>query len=501
MRDQQALWLARLRTRSREKAGKKMICTQCGKQNPEDARFCAYCGGIPAARSLSPPPAPRASRLPFVAAVVAVLIVGLLTVAAAMRWGVARSTLTGRSPERSTQAAAVRPGEVPGAPGTLPPLPGSWDPGHQAAGARGVHGASPGAPMPGVIAGHPRAMPGNTPGHVSANTPAGGITTGIPGPAPGQGVASAQSPGSMHPAQGGAAVTAGTPGSLPPAAGITAGAPSNAPAGRSVAAGAPGNQPSAPAITAHPPSSAPSAPPVTSGRSGEVTPAPPLQAGQPGNVPAARPITGKEPEETPKSPSVTSSTPGQVPTGPSVQGNRPPTATPPRPRPATPRGPDPRERNLVAEYLRRLQVIQTRDNQLNQQIGNLAGGWMGNAQSLQGLQDPMQFLLSYGHIAQGFGQVATAKQNLGNQFLNSCGPIARACPPVQNLHNWYIRYFQEWVQATQMLHGALRNRNLGLVMQVQGQITRAENTERQCQREEDRLRDRYDLPPSPFGPR
>ena len=84
MRGQQAHWLARLRTRSREKAGKKMICTQCGKQNPEDARLRSL-RKDPAARS-SRLPAPRASRLPFVAAVVAAWIVGLLTVAAAMRW-------------------------------------------------------------------------------------------------------------------------------------------------------------------------------------------------------------------------------------------------------------------------------------------------------------------------------------------------------------------------------------------------------------------------------
>ncbi|HPO71444.1 MAG TPA: zinc-ribbon domain-containing protein [Armatimonadota bacterium] len=497
MRGQQAHWLARPRTRSREKAGKKMICTQCGKENPEDARFCAYCGGIPAARSVPPSPAPRASRLPIIAAAVAVVLAGALAVAAAILWRVPRSLLTGRSPERSTQAAAVRPGDVPGAPGSLPPLPGSWDRGNPPAGARDVQGASPGAPMPGVTASHPSASPGPPPGQVAANAPAGGITTGVPRSAPGTAVTGAQVPGSQGP--GGAAVTAGTPGSLPPGASVTAGTPGNVPSGRSVAAGTPGNQPSAPAVTAHPPSSAPSAPPVTGGRSGEVPPAPSLHAGQPGNLPAGRSVTGREPGETPKSPSVTSSNGGQVPTGPSVQGNRPPASTPPRA--TAPRGPDPRERNLVAEYLRRLELIQARDNQLNQQIGDLGGGWLGDAYTLGGLQDPAEFILRYARITQGMGQVAAAKQNLGNQFLNSCGPIARACPPVQNLHNWYIRYFQEWVQATQTLYGALRTRNLGLAMQVESQLSRVRNTKHQCDHEEDRVRDRYDIPHSPFGPR
>jgi hypothetical protein len=184
-----------------------------------------------------------------------------------------------------------------------------------------------------------------------------------------------------------------------------------------------------------------------------------------------------------------------------VQGGQPPTPTPQRPRAAAPRGPDPREQNLVAEYLRRLAIIQAQDNQLNQQVGNLAGGWMGDANMLGTLEDPAQFLRSYGNIAQGFGRVAQAKQSLGNQFLNSCGPVARVCPPVQNLHNWYIRYFQEWVQATQTLYNALRNGNLGMAMQVQGMLTRADNTERQCQQEEDRVRNKYDLPASPSGPR
>jgi len=125
----------------------------------------------------------------------------------------------------------------------------------------------------------------------------------------------------------------------------------------------------------------------------------------------------------------------------------------------------------------------------------------GAAQGLGEMEDFGQFFQQYGNIMRSYDRIATAKQALGNQFLNTCGPIARVCPPVQRLHQWYMRYFDDWIRAARSLHGALQQHNLGMAIQVQGMMQRAETTQREAQREEDRLRDRYNVPLSPLGPR
>ena len=162
----------------------------------------------------------------------------------------------------------------------------------------------------------------------------------------------------------------------------------------------PGNQPSAPAVTAHPPSFALSAPPVTGGRSGEVPSAPCFtRVSQQSS--AGRALSPAESRRDPEKPQCHSSTPGQVPTGPSVQGNRPlpSVATAPLPGHAARAGPARAEpgRRVSAP----LQVIQTRDNQLNQQIGGPGRRLVGR-RTRCGLGDPAEFILRYARITRAW---------------------------------------------------------------------------------------------------
>ncbi|NLC56198.1 MAG: zinc ribbon domain-containing protein [Armatimonadetes bacterium] len=325
------------------------------------------------------------------------------------------------------------------------PLAGMVTPGR-------VSGPSPTLPPSGIY--HAEGTEGAAGPRVDAASPAAApaprVTEALPGNLPAESPVTAAPPGD---AAAGGPVTATPPGAFPEGNRVTAADAGNLGAGAPVTETPPAGHPEAAPVTAAPPA-APSDPPVTT------TP--------PGNAVAAAPVT---------------ETPAAAPPPPPARPSRPP------------------ETDLVREYLRRLAVIQTRDNQLNEAIGQVAGGslfpW---AQGLDAMGDG-DFFGQYARILQSYSRIAAAKESLANDFVRSCEPIARVCAPVQTLHRWYVRYFEEWIRVTRTLEAALRQQDLGLALQLQGLVQRAQNTERQAQREEDRLRDRYDLPPDPAGPR
>lgn len=132
--------------------------------------------------------------------------------------------------------------------------------------------------------------------------------------------------------------------------------------------------------------------------------------------------------------------------------------------------------NLIAEYLRRLKIIQIEDNQIDQQIMALGGNMLGAAYGLHELvPDEERFTPQYQGIMRGFNSIAQAKAGLRDKFQRTCGPIARICPPVQLLHATVDQYFLGWIQAGARLEGAMRSLNLGLVAQAEGQLREAKS--------------------------
>ena len=457
-----------------------MLCPHCGKENPASARFCAFCGKapvVPPVRTAQVAPRARGARFPLPMAVAALVLVIAGSTLAFVSVRRARShalTSTG-GPAVAGDAGLVAtgPGQGLGAPSVPPPPPGSGS--GQAVTAGQAAGNTPGEQVnsgtpPGQTAPGASVAAGTPGAGAAANAPAGSVTAGTPG---------ANVPGS--------AVTAGQPGSAGTGPAVTASQPGSTGTGPAVPAGRPGNITAGPPVTAGPPGNAPTGPPGTAGRPGAPQTGPALPQ-MPRTAPPAGPALPTMPTQAPPPGPALPRQP--VAPTPQPQPSRRPYALPtPPPQPVDPYG------NLVAEYLRRLAIIEAYDNELDAQIASLGGSMLQSAFGLQGLmEDQSGFSRDYRNIMGGFSRIAGAKARIGNQFLASCGPIAQRCPPVQQLHMSVTRYFQGWTQASPLLAAGMSRFDLGLITRAEQGLNYAKRNGDDANRWVGRLKAHYNIP-------
>ncbi|MBI3946915.1 MAG: zinc-ribbon domain-containing protein [Armatimonadetes bacterium] len=256
--------------------------------------------------------------------------------------------------------------------------------------------------------------------------------------------------------------------------------PGNAPSDRPLIGGQPGNVPQGEAVTPGTPGTSPGGPPLIAGQPGNVPGGQGVIAGSAGTALGGRPLIAGPPGNMMGGLRLPSAPPGNMMGGPrlpsALPGNKP-EGRPLSPQPPAPPARDTRIDAMVAEYLRRLQVIEAEDGQIDQQIMTLGGSMLGAAYGLDELVgDQDRFTPQYRGIMSGFNNIAQAKMRLRAKFQQGCGPIARVCPPVQLLHRTVDQYFIGWIQAGGKLEGAMSSFNLGLVAQAEGELRAAKST-------------------------